>query len=231
MNYLRTSSGTYIRWQQYYKKVLKGGYTKSQFPAFGPNPIRGGCLQTDGMRIMNEKLHWLTLSGYKFIHLERKKSLILLDRRTIFLSNPCWHNHIKSTSLILTFTIFIRPAHISPLHFAAASAVVVTVQSKSVKDYSLQFSVQITALFAELKHFDDHNCAKCGKHFPNRTPFWSFSNGHVISPTTNHWTGKLTEFHSCIATDVTDVSWIGFLHFQKMAYLCKSLWNNRVKVL
>ena len=177
---------------------------------------------------MNEKLHWLTLSGYKFIHMERKKSLILLDRCTIFLSNPCWHNHIKSTSLILSFTIFIRPAHISPLHFAAASAVVVTVQSKSVKDYSLQFSVQITALFAELKHFDDHNCAKCGKHFPNRTPFWSFSNGHVISPTTNHWTGKLTEFHSCIATDV---SWIGFLHFQKMAYLCKSLWNNRVKVL
>ena len=126
---------------------------------------------------MNEKLHWLTLSGYKFIHLERKKSLILLDRCTIFLSNRCWHNHIKSTSLILTFTIFIRPAHISPLHFAAASAVVVTVQSKSVKDYSLQFSVRITALFAELKHFDDHNCAKCGKHFPNHTPFWSFSMG------------------------------------------------------
>ena len=173
---------------------------------------------------------WHCLDTSSFIWKE-KKSLILLDRWTIFLSNPCWHNHIKSTSLILTFTIFIRPAHISPLHFAAASAVVVTVQSKSVKDYSLQFSVQITALFAELKHFDDHNCAKCGKHFPNRTPFWSFSNGHVISPTTNHWTGKLTEFHSCIATDVTDVSWIGFLHFQKMAYLCKSLWNNRVKVL
>ena len=127
----------------------EGGYTKSQFPAFGPNPIPGVCLQTDGMRIMNEKLHWLTLSGYKFIHMERKKSVILLDRCTIFLSNPCWHNHIKSTSLILSFTIFIRPAHISPLHFAAASAVVVTVQSKSVKDYSLQFSVRITALVAE----------------------------------------------------------------------------------
>lgn len=57
-----------------------------------------------------------------------------------------------ANSLILSFTIFIRPTHISPLHFAAASAVVVTVHSKSVKDYSLQFSVRITALFAELKH-------------------------------------------------------------------------------
>ena len=153
---------------------------------------------------------------------KQKKSLILLDRCTIFLSNPCWHNHIKSTSLILTFTIFIRPAHISPLHFAAASAVVVTVQSKSVKDYSLQFSVQITALFAELKHFDDHNCAKCGKHFPNRTPFWSFSNGHVISPTTNHWTGKLTELHSCIAVLWFTDAWLDF-SISKSRLICAKL--------
>ena len=78
-----------------------------------------------------------------------------------FSSNSCWHNYIKNTSLNLTFNIFIRLTHY--LYFAAS--VVCTVQSKSVKDYSLQFFVRITALFAELKHFDDHNCAKCGKHF------------------------------------------------------------------
>ena len=139
---------------------------------------------------------WHRLDTGTSVHLERKNLSFYWTSEQSFSSNSCWHNHIKNTSLNLTFNIFIRLTHAS---------VVVTVQSKSVKDYSLQFSVRITALFAELKHFDDHNCAKCGKHFPNRTPFWSFSNGHVISPTTNHWTRKLTEFHSCIATDVTDV--------------------------
>ena len=170
---------------------------------------------------------WHRLDTGTSVHLERKNLSFYWTSEQSFSSNSCWHNHIKNTSLNLTFNIFIRLTHY--LYFAAS--IVVTAQSKSVKDYSLQFSVRITALFAELKHFDDHNCAKCGNHFLNQTSFWSFSNGHVISPTTNHWTGKLTEFHSCIATDVTDVSWIGFLHFQKMAYLCKSLWNNRVKVL
>ena len=161
---------------------------------------------------------WHRLDTGTSVHLERKNLSFYWTSEQSFSSNSCWHNHIKNTSLNLTFNIFIRLTHAS---------VVVTVQSKSVKDYSLQFSVRISALFAELKHFDDHNCAKRGKHFLNQTPFWSCSNGHVISATTNHWSGKLTELHSFIA-----VLWfiaecmIGFLHFQKWAYLCKIVSNN-----
>ena len=137
-----------------------------------------------------------------------------------FSSNSCWHNYIKNTSLNLTFNIFIRLTHY--LHFAAS--VVVTVQSKSVKDYSSQFSVRITAfkLFAELKHFVDHNCTKCGKHFLSQTPFWSFSNGHVISATTNHWTGKLTELHLCIAILWFTDAWLDF-SILKSRLICAKL--------
>ena len=149
---------------------------------------------------------WHRLDTGTSVHLERKSLSYYWTSEQSFFSNSCWHNHIKNTSLNLTFNIFIRLTHY--LGFAALAAVV-TVQSKSVKDYGSQFSVRITALFAELKHFDDYNCAKCGKHFLNQTPFWSFSNVHVISATTNHWTGKLTAVHSCIAIIwFTDDGWI-----------------------
>ena len=156
---------------------------------------------------------WHRLDTGTSVHLERKNLSFYWTSEQSFSSNSCLHNHIKNTSLNLTFNVFIRLTHY--LCFAA-SALVVTAQSKSLKDYSSQFYLPITALFAELKHFDDHSCANCGKHFLNQTPFWSFSNGHVISATTNHWTGKLTELHSCIAILwFTAQCMIRFLHFQK----------------
>ena len=181
---------------------------------------------------------WHRLDTGTSVYLERTNLSFYWTSEQSFSSNSCWHNHIKNTSLNLTFNIFIRLTHY--LYFAAsvvctvqsksvkdyslqlflathalnlyfaALAVVVTVQSKSIRDYSSQFSVRITALFAELKHFDDHNCAKCGKHFLNQTPFWSFSNGHVISATTNHWTGKLTELHLFIAKLWVTDAWLDF---------------------
>ena len=150
---------------------------------------------------------WHRLDTGTSVHLERKNLSFYWTSEQSFSSNSCWHNHIKNTSLNLTFNIFIRLTHAS---------VVVTVQSKSVKDYSLQFSVRISALFAELKHFDDHNCAKRGKHFLNQTPFWSCSNGHVISAQQikplNREADRTSFMHCC-----TYVYWcmIGFLHFQK----------------
>ena len=155
---------------------------------------------------------WHRLDTGTSVHLERKNLSFYWTSEQSFSSNSCWHNHIKNTSLNLTFNIFIRLTHY--LYFAAS--VVVTVQSKSVKDYSLQFSVRITALFAELKHFDDHNCAKRGKHFLNQTPFWSFSNGRACHFSDNkplNREGDRTSFMHCY----TLVYWcmIGFLHFQK----------------
>ena len=169
---------------------------------------------------------WHRLDTGTSVHLERKNLSFYWTSEQSFSSNSCWHNHIKNTSLNLTFNIFIRLTHY--LYFAAS--VVVTVQSKSVKDYSLQFSVRITALFAELKHFDDHNCAKCGKHFLNQTPFWSFSNGHVISATTNHWTGKLTELHLCIAILWFTDAWLDF-SISKSRLICAKLCQIIVQVL
>ena len=158
---------------------------------------------------------WHRLDTGTSVHLERKNLSFYWTSEQSFSSNSCWYNHIKNTSLNLTFNIFIR---LTPHLYFAASAVVVTVQSKSVKDYSSQFSAQTTAfkLFAELKHFDDHNCAKCGKHFLNQTPFWSFSNGHVISATTNHWTGKLTELHLCIGILWFTDAWFWISPFPKV---------------
>lgn len=147
-----------------------------------------------------------------------KEKISHSTRQVNNISLPTLVSYIKNTSLNLTFNIFIRLTHY--LYFAAS--IVVTAQSKSVKDYSLQFSVRITALFAELKHFDDHNCAKCGNHFLNRTSFWSFSNGHVISPTTNHWTGKLTELHSCIAVLWFTDAWLDF-SISKSRLICAKL--------
>ena len=111
--------------------------------------------------------------------------------------------------------------HALNLYFAAL-AVVVTVQSKSVSNYSSQFSVRITALSAELKHFDDHNRAKCGKHFLNQTSFWSFSNGHVISATTNHWTGRLRELYLFIAILWFTDAWLDF-SISKSRLICAKL--------
>ena len=161
---------------------------------------------------------WHRLDTGTSVYLERTNLSFYWTSEQSFSSNSCWHNHIKNTSLNLTFNIFIRLTHY--LYFAAS--VVVTIQSKSVKDYSLQFSVRITALFAELKHFDDHNCAKCGKHFLNQTPFWSFSNGHVISVTTNHWTGKLTELHLCITILWFTDAWLDF-SISKSRLICAKL--------
>ena len=144
------------------------------------------------------------------VHLERKNLSFYWTSEQSFSSNSCWHNRIKNTCLNLTFNNFIRLTHY--LYFAAS--IVVTAQSKSVKDYSLQFSVRITALFAELKHFDDHNCAKCGKHFLNQTPFWSFSNGHVISAT--------TELHLCIAVLWFTDAWLDF-SISKIGLICAKL--------
>ena len=70
---------------------MKGGIPNpSSQPKFGPNPIPSGCLlETDGMHIINEKLHWLTPSGYRYINSSgKKKCLILLDKWTIFLFQP-----------------------------------------------------------------------------------------------------------------------------------------------
>ena len=92
---------------------------------------------------------WHRLDTGTSVHLERKNLSFYWTSQKSFSSNSCWHNYIKNTSLNLTFNIFIRLTHY--LYFAALE-VVVTLQSKSVKDYSLQFSVRITALFAELKH-------------------------------------------------------------------------------
>ena len=144
-------------------------------------------------KLMKSCTDWHRLDTGTSVHLERTNLSFYWTSEQSFSSNSCWHNHIKNTSLNLTFNIFIRLTHY--LYFAAsvvctvqsksvkdyslqlflatqalnlyfaALAVVVTVQSKSVRDYSSQFSVRITALFADLKHFDDHNCAKCGKHF------------------------------------------------------------------
>ena len=161
---------------------------------------------------------WHRLDIGTSVHLERKNLSFYWTSEQSFSSNSCWHNYIKNTCLNLTFNIFIPLTHY--LRFAAS--VVVTVQSKSVKDYSLQFSVRITALFAELKHFDDHNCAKCGKHFLNQTPFWSFSNEHVISATTNHCTGKLTELHLCIAILWFTDAWLDF-SISKSRLICAKL--------
>ena len=193
---------------------------------------------------------WHRLDTGTKVHLERTNLSFYWTSEQSFSSNSCWHNHIKNTSLNLTFNIFIRLTHY--LYFAAsvvvtvqsksvkdyslqfflathalnlylaALAVVVTVQSKSVRDYTSQFSVRITALSAELKHFDDHNCAKCGKHFLNQTPFWSFSNGHVISATTNHWTGKLTELHLLIAILWFTDAWLDF-SISKSRLICAKL--------
>ena len=166
---------------------------------------------------------WLRLDTGTSVHLERKNLSFYWTSEQSFSSNSCWHNHIKNISLNLTFNIFIRLTHY--LYFAAS--VVYTVQSKSVTDYSLQFFVRITALFAEVKHFDDHNCAKCGKHFLNQTPFWSFSNGHAISATTNHWTGKLTELHLFIAKLWVTDAWLDFSISKSRlicAKLCQIIW-------
>ena len=166
---------------------------------------------------MNEMLHWLTPSGYRYISSSgRKKSLILPDKWTIFLFQLL----SAILKILLSISLSTSSSDSRTLYFAAS--IVVTAQSKSVKDYSLQFSVRITALFAELKHFDDHNCAKCGNHFLNQTSFWSFSNGHVISPTTNHWTGKLTELHSCIAVLWFTDAWLDF-SISKSRLICAKL--------
>ena len=193
---------------------------------------------------------WHRLDTGTKVHLERTNLSFYWTSEQSFSSNSCWHNHIKNTSLNLTFNIFIRLTHY--LYFAAsvvvtvqsksvkdyslqfflathalnlylaALAVVVTVQSKSVRDYTSQFSVRITALSAELKHFDDHNCAKCGKHFLNQTSFWSFSNRHVISATTNHWTGKLTELHLFITILWFTDAWLDF-SISKSRLICAKL--------
>ena len=154
---------------------------------------------------------WHRLHIGTSVHLERKTLSFYWTSEQSFSSNSCWHNHIKKTSLNLTFNNFIRPTHY--LYFAAS--VVCTVQSKSV-------FVWITALFAELKHFDEHNSAKCGKHFLNQTPFWSFSNEHVISATTNHCTGKLTELHLCIAILWFTDAWLDF-SISKSRLICAKL--------
>ena len=56
----------------------------------------------------------------------------------------------------------------------------------------------------------------------NQTPFWSFWNGHVISVTTNHWTGKLTELHLCITILWFTDAWLDF-SISKSRLICAKL--------
>ena len=119
------------------------------------------------------------------------------------LGNPCWHNHIKYASFILPFTVFIRPTLY--LHFKYNNSNHFTLNQLNIMVCNFLCGLPHCLLNVTIKHFDDYNCAKCWKCSPNRTLFSSFWNGHVISPTTNHCTGKRTELRSCSAVARLDL--------------------------